>query len=80
MRLASDAPFPYGYPGRVCYLEQSGENVVQCASRDELREAVTRARRGESRLLAVWPGEYRSDLFLIDDLDAMATAVGVDTA
>jgi hypothetical protein len=78
VRLASAAPFPYGYPGRVCYLEQTGENVVQCSTRDELRQAVLRARRGESRLLAVWPGEYRSDLFLVDDLDAMAAAVGVD--
>ncbi|RSM60067.1 hypothetical protein DMB66_25620 [Actinoplanes sp. ATCC 53533] len=32
---------------------------------------------GTSRLFAVWPGDYSSDLFVIDDLDAYARAVGL---
>ncbi|HEU0132705.1 MAG TPA: hypothetical protein VFQ85_17105 [Mycobacteriales bacterium] len=76
MRLASQAPFPYVRPGRVCYIEQTGEQVVQITTIGDLREAVGRARAGGSRLLAVWPGEWRSDLFLIDDLDALAANIG----
>lgn len=75
MRLASESPFPYGYPGRVCYIEQDGEAVSQIQGRDAIRCAVQRARAGQSRILAAWPGEYRTDLFLVDDLDALADAV-----
>ena len=80
MRRASEAPFPYGYPGMVCYIEQRGEQLIQCSSRPEIREAVQRALAGQSRIVAVWPGQYRSDLFLIDDLDALALAVGIERA
>lgn len=31
-----------------------------------------RVHSGESRLFAVWPGSWRSDLFAIDDLDTFA--------
>lgn len=36
-----------------------------------------RARSGESRIFAVWPGQWRSDLFIIDDLDEYAKAVAL---
>ncbi|MFF3588380.1 hypothetical protein ACFYYI_14595 [Streptomyces sp. NPDC002387] len=32
---------------------------------------------GTSRLFAVWPGEWSSDLFVIDDLDEFAKAHGI---
>ncbi|MGW1995330.1 hypothetical protein [Embleya sp. NPDC001921] len=32
---------------------------------------------GESRLFAVWPGQWSSDLFVIDDLDEYARAHGI---
>ncbi len=32
---------------------------------------------GASRLFAVWPGNWSSDLFAIDDLDAYVLAVGL---
>lgn len=41
-------------------------------------EAYRRAAAGEIRLYAVWPGEYSSDLFEIDDLNAFADAFGVE--
>jgi hypothetical protein len=78
LRPASAAPFPYGYPGIVCYLEQTGTEINQMRSRDDLRGAVRRAHVGESRLVAVWPGQYRSDAFIIDDLAALAEEIKVD--
>lgn len=78
LRPASAAPFPYGYPGIVCYLEQSGTAISQMHTRGDLRDAVRRAHAGESRLLAVWPGQYRSDAFVIDDLAALAEEIKVD--
>ncbi|WP_325041453.1 hypothetical protein [Kribbella sp.] len=36
-----------------------------------------RVRSGASRLYAVWPGKYRSDLFLIDDIDEYERAIGL---
>jgi hypothetical protein len=35
------------------------------------------AKVGQSRLFAVWPGNYRSDLFVVDDLDEYARANGL---
>jgi len=78
MRKASEAPFPYGYPGLVCYIELRDGEMSQCFKRDDLREAVRRGQAKVSRLFAVWPGQYASDLFVIDDLDALASKVGVD--
>lgn len=80
MKLASEKQFPYGHPGTVCYIEQTGDELVQCRYRDDLRTAVRNALAGESRIIAVWPGRYRSDLFLLDDLHALAGAVGVEPA
>ncbi|WP_430495958.1 hypothetical protein ACQRWP_16900 [Micromonospora trifolii] len=39
-------------------------------------QAYERAVAGTSRLFAVWPGNYSSDLFAIDDLDAYAVQSG----
>lgn len=65
--------FPYDW-NRVCYMELSEDGELrQLRYKDDLRQAVERARQG-SQIYAVWPGQYRSDLFLIDDLDALATA------
>jgi len=82
-RLASQTegqPFPYGFPGKVCYIEQAGETFNQIGPRDEMRAAVRRALAGSCRIFAVWPGNYRSDLFLIDDIPALASATGVEQA
>jgi hypothetical protein len=70
---ASGRDFPYRSP-TTCYIEvhQDGK-VTQGAD----RAAYERARSGESRLFAVWPGQWRSDLFVIDDLDVYARALGI---
>ena len=56
MRTSSQTDFPYGYPGRVCYIEQIGAELTQLSYRDDIRQAVVRAYEGGSRILAVWPG------------------------
>ena len=70
---ASGMDFPYRMP-TTCYIEvhQDGK-VTQGAG----PHAYERARSGESRLFAVWPGQWRSDLFVIDDLDEYARAIGM---
>ena len=65
--------FPYGYPGMVCYIEAPASGGLRhIDGRTTMREAVKRAQRGESRIYAAWPGQYRTHLFFIDDLDALA--------
>ncbi|MDT0438999.1 MULTISPECIES: hypothetical protein [Streptomyces] len=41
------------------------------------RAAYERAVAGKSRLFAVWPGQWSSDLFEVDDLDEFAKAHGI---
>lgn len=78
MKLASevDIGFPYG-GRRVCWI--AVENGVPCQlhTKDAKRQAVRRARADEINLYAVWPGQWQSDLFRLDDLDAAAASLGM---
>lgn len=67
-RTTSTTPeFPFK-SARVCYLEVKPDGTVsQLRYADEKREALARAEAGESRVYAAWPGEYRTDLFLVDE-------------
>jgi hypothetical protein len=40
-------------------------------------DAYERVKKGETRLYAVWPGQWSSHLFVIDDLDQYAGAFGI---
>ena len=76
-----NANFPYSSK-LVCYIEVNSSGVVkqiQC-SESEMEQAYNRVKQGETQMYAVWPGEYRSDLFIIDDLDKLADAYGIDRA
>jgi len=64
---------PYDLP-TVCFIEVS--NTGEVTFGNDIA-AYERALRGESRLYAVWPGKYSSDLFLIDDLDEYARGRGI---
>ncbi len=64
--------FPYQL-GTMCYIEVAADGTV---SQGADRTAYQRAVEGRSRLFAVWPGNYRSDLFAIDDLDQFARGMG----
>ncbi len=73
MRSAKEAGcFPYGSK-LVCYIEvfPNGE-VRQISTKAEKKEALQNVLSDKSKLFAVWPGQWRSDLFLIDDLEAFA--------
>ena len=74
-RSASESgkEFPYGSP-KTCYIEIHGDGSV---TQGMDRESYERARSGESRIFAVWPGNWRSDLFSVDDLDEWAKDVGI---
>lgn len=71
MKRASEAPFPYG-SAHVCYFRLVDGLPEQVKGRPALREAVSRG----DRLFAVWPGQYRSDLFEIDDPELLSAAIG----
>ncbi len=77
-RSAKESPFPYTSP-LVCYmaLDQNGVLIQVDRGFSAVSEAYRRAMAREIRLYAVWPGNYRSDLFEIDDLNAFADAFGV---
>jgi len=64
--------FPYRSK-LVCYMELSNNgNIKQLSTRNEKLQAYLNAKAGTSKILAVWPGQWRSDLFIIDDLDSFA--------
>lgn len=67
--------FPYKGIGPRSYYTVTSDGVLnQLHAVGELREAIKRAKQGEVALLAVWTGQYNSDLFFIDDLDAIESA------
>jgi hypothetical protein len=77
-RKASDVNhFPYGYPGMICYIELVDGALRQASTRGEIRAAVLRAMAGASVLYATWPGQYRTDLFVLDELPKLAEAVAL---
>ena len=74
MRQASHSE---GFPYRdrtVCFIEVDRVGEVSSPPEDGVS---ARVRAGESRLYAVWPGKYRSDLFLVDDIDEYERAIGL---
>ncbi|HSV67765.1 MAG TPA: hypothetical protein VLJ59_17935 [Mycobacteriales bacterium] len=73
----TEGRFPYGGPGRICYIEHRDDGLDECRQVEDLQAALQRARSGETRLYAVWPGQWRSDLYLIDELDSLADAIGL---
>lgn len=78
MRSAKETGcFPYSC-GQVCYIEVSPDGAVtQLSTVGEKRSAYINAQAGVSKILAVWPGRWRSDLFIIDDLDAFSEKQGL---
>lgn len=46
-------------------------------TRGETRDAVRRAMRNQSVLYAAWPGHWKTDLFLVDDVDKLAAVLNI---
>ncbi|WP_405810841.1 hypothetical protein OG524_16600 [Streptomyces sp. NBC_01520] len=65
--------FPYT-ARTTCYIEVHADGAVTHGSD---HAAYERAVAGVSRLFAVWPGEWSSRLFAVDDLDEYAKAHGI---
>ena len=64
----------------MCYFEVDKKGIVtqiphkRKADRELVYEAYKRAVVKKTTLYAVWPGNWSSDLFVIDDLEAFAVA------
>lgn len=73
MRSAKETGcFPYRSK-LVCYMELTNDgSIKQLSTKSEKIQAYLNAKAGISKILAVWPGQWRSDLFIIDDLDSFA--------
>lgn len=70
--------FPYDAK-TTCIISVDGKGNVKQVShnRAEATAAYKSALAGDCKLYAVWPGQYRSDLFVVDDLNAFADAFGI---
>lgn len=77
MRSAKENDFPYKM-STICYFEvDKNGNVLQVPHKNKLDQArllemYQRAIDKTITLYAVWPGNWSSDLFIIDDLNAFA--------
>jgi hypothetical protein len=74
-RRASETSFPYGWPGAVCYFVIQSGVPTFFRYRDEFRSAVRSALNGDAQIYAAWPGQWRTDLFVIDELARLAKAI-----
>ena len=74
MRSAKEQEwFPYGAM-TVCCFEVWCDGRVQQVARTEsaMLKSYERVKSGETKMYAVWPGQWRSDLFVIDDIEEWA--------
>lgn len=79
MRFAKEElGFPYNAK-TTCYILVCTDGTIKQVqhTKTDFTDAYSSARNGSATLYAVWPGNWRSELFVIDDLNAFADAVGV---
>ncbi len=76
MRSAKESGcFPYRSK-LVCFMQLFPDGrLIQLSSKDMKLNACGSAQKGESKIVAVWPGQWRSDLFIIDDLEEFVDAL-----
>lgn len=79
MRYTTEAEvFPYNAKTTYIITVDEKGNVKQVNhNKAEIAAAYKSALSSECKLYAVWLGQYRSDLFAIDDLNAFADAFGI---
>lgn len=70
--------FPYSLT-TICYIlvDDSGKVESVNNSIESKQDAYNKVKSGEATLYAVWPGQWRSDLFIIDDINKFAASVGI---
>ena len=74
MRSAKEQEwFPYGAK-TVCCFEIWSDGSIRQVERNKtaMRESYERVKSGETKMYAVWPGQWSSDLFIIDDIEEWA--------
>lgn len=83
MRKTSEVNY-FPYTARNCCLFEIKENgeveqIIHYRKMDfdNLINAYIRALNNKSKLYYVWPGQYTSDLFFVDDLDSFCNAFGI---
>jgi hypothetical protein len=74
-RPASESPFPYASRA-VCYFHVVNGVPEQVSGKTALREALADG----LRLFAAWPGQWRTDLFVIDRPELLAEAISTEAA
>ena len=81
MRSAKETGcFPYSSQV-VCFMELFPNGEIKQLNNDvDKFEAYCNANQGKSKIVAVWPGKWRSDLFIIDDLEEFAEALDFEKA
>lgn len=80
MRKSSEVEYGFPYGSKiVCYIEHTSDNRIVHIQNyaQQKRDVYFRVKSGESKLYAVWPGQYSSDLFEIDDIDEYGKAYKV---
>ncbi len=81
MRKVSETPeFPFSSK-LLCYILVGNDCTVAQVPHinkgdfAKMAEAISKVRAGEATLYAVWPGNWRSDLFIVDNIDGFVEYV-----
>lgn len=75
LRLASEVEDGFPYRGKaIGYVVIADGEISSPQYVGERRDAAKALRDGKAQVFAVWPGAYRSDLFVIDDPGAFFDA------
>jgi hypothetical protein len=75
--LSACDTMPYRTNGALCHMELTGTELTDLTD-SELKRAVKRAAAGESQIYVAWPGQWRSDLFQVDNICDYAKHLEVD--
>lgn len=68
LRLASEVSIGFPYrAGDTAYVVIADGQISSPQYVSDRRAAAKALRDGKAQVFAVWPGDYRSDLFVIDD-------------
>jgi len=75
MRKASEVEYGFPYGSKlVCYIEHTKDKEINWVQNyaQEKRDVYYRVKNEGSKLYAVWPGQYKSDMFEIDNIELYA--------
>lgn len=60
----------------VCYLYIKNDTAQQIGDEISHEEAYYNAKKGIGSIVAIWPGKWKSDAFLIDDIETFGLHFG----